>query len=368
MKWYEVSNVEEIASPALLVYPQRVRENIGRMLAMVGGEAARLRPHVKTHKLPQVVRMQQEAGIGRFKCATIAEAEMVAQCAAPDVLLAYQPVGPNIRRLARLAQQYPDTRFSAVVDDAATAEAISQAAQAAGVELSLLLEIDNGMHRTGIAPGEAAAALYRRLADLPGILAGGFHVYDGQHRQADLAARIEAVEAAMAPVLRLRDQLLADGLPVPQMVCGGTPTFPAHARHADRQCSPGTCLFWDASYAGKFPDLQFLHAAVLLTRVISRPDEEVLCLDLGYKAVSPDNPDPRVQLFGLDDATTLVHNEEHLALRSPQADRYRVGDVLYGIPWHVCPTCALHREAVVVEDHRAGERWEIVARDRRLTV
>src|SRR5436305_1565869 len=98
--WHPVSNVNEVASPALLVYPDRVRENIQRMLRLAGGPG-RLRPHMKTHKLPEVVRMQRALGISKFKCATIAEAEMTAACGAPDVLMAYQAVGPNVGRLVK---------------------------------------------------------------------------------------------------------------------------------------------------------------------------------------------------------------------------------------------------------------------------
>jgi D-serine deaminase-like pyridoxal phosphate-dependent protein len=151
-------------------------------------------------------------------------------------------------------------------------------------------------------------------------------------------------------------------------VAGGTPTFPAHALRADVESSPGTCLFWDYNYASKFKDLDFLWAAVLVTRVVSRPAADILCLDLGYKAVSPDNPKPRVHLLDLPGAEQVVHNEEHLALRTQDAGRYRVGDVLYGVPFHVCPTVALHRDVYVVEDNRVTGRWQVAARDRVLTI
>src|SRR5437868_4988251 len=116
--WHEVSNVAEIDSPALLVYVDRVEENIRRMIAMAGGPG-RLRPHVKTHKLAEVVRLQMSSGITKFKCATIAEAEMVASRGAPDVLLAYQPVGPKAQRFAELIKKFPRTKFAAIADDAA---------------------------------------------------------------------------------------------------------------------------------------------------------------------------------------------------------------------------------------------------------
>ncbi len=148
----QIENVSELATPALVVYPDRVDENLRRMIALAGG-AGRLRPHVKTHKMPDVVRRKLALGITKFKCATIAEAEMVAQCGAADVLLAYQPVGPNAARLARLATTYSATRFSAVADDRDAVRALSTAVAAVGANVEVLLDLDVGMHRSGIAPG-----------------------------------------------------------------------------------------------------------------------------------------------------------------------------------------------------------------------
>ena len=365
--WYQVENVDEIASPALLVYPARVRENLRRMIALAGG-VERLRPHMKTHKMGEIIQMQLQAGITKFKCATIAEAEMAARAGAKDLLLAYPPVGPNPERLLRLVKAFPNTKFSTIADDAGAIRRLSDVFARGGESVEVLLDIDNGMHRSGIAPGREAAELYRLLADLPGLRPGGFHVYDGHIREADLKARIEHAEADYAPVDELRRQLETTGLSVPRVVAGGTPSFPVHARHADRECSPGTCVFWGVSYAGKFPDLDFQPAALVLTRVISKPGNNLLCLDLGYKAISPDNPQDRVKLFEPADPKPVVHSEEQLAIETSHAAEFSVGDALYGVPFHVCPTVALHREAVVIENGRATQRWTVAARDRKLTI
>lgn len=364
--WYVVKDAGQIPSPALLVYRDRVEENLRRMIAL-GGGVDRLRPHVKTHKMAEVVAMQLAAGISKFKCATIAEAEMLARSGARDVLLAYPIVGPNVARLAKLATTYPDTHFSALADDADALRAFSHEFARSPRPIEILLDIDNGMHRSGIAPA-AAFELYRLLADLPGIRPGGLHVYDGHVREADLAERTAHVARDFASVDDLRQKLSAAGLPAPRVIAGGTPTFPVHARRADLDCSPGTCVFWDIGYATKFPDLDFLHAAVLLTRVISKPAADRLCLDLGYKAVSPDNPQPRVSLLDLPEAVPVVHSEEHLTIETGLAAKFKVGDCLYGVPYHVCPTVALHREAVVIEGGRIAGRWQVAARDRILTV
>lgn len=365
--WYAVEKADEIPSPTLVVHVDRVRENLRRMIAIAGG-VDRLRPHVKTHKMAEVIRLQLQAGISKFKCATIAEAEMLARAGAADVLLAYPVVGPNVARLAKLVAAFPATKFTALADDAHAIQAFSRQFADRERPLEVLIDLDVGMRRSGIAPGPAAVERYRLLAELPGIAPGGLHVYDGHVRDADLAERTQHADAAFAPVEALCRELRRADLPVPRIVAGGTPTFPIHARHHDRECSPGTCVFWDIGYATKFPDLDFLHAAVLLTRVVSKPTSDRLCLDLGYKAVSPDNPSPRVSLLDLPDATAVVHSEEHLTVETGRAADFSVGDVLYGVPYHICPTVALYREAVVVEHGRATGKWTVDARDRVLTI
>jgi D-serine deaminase-like pyridoxal phosphate-dependent protein len=365
--WYTVTNVDEIPSPALLLYPDRVEENIRRMIQVAGG-VERLRPHMKTNKLPEVVRMHIDQGITKFKCATIAETEMTAACLAADVLLAYQPVGPNIGRYIELVQRFPQTRFSALTDDEPTIHALSAAAVRAGVTLDLYLDLDCGMHRTGVAPGPRAVDLYRAIVNAPGLHAAGLHAYDGHNHETDLATRAKLCEEAFAPVRALRDTLVREGLAVPSVVAGGTPTFPLHARHTDVECSPGTTVFWDWGYSTMLPDLDFLPAVLVLTRVISKPATNLLCLDLGHKAIASESQPPRVQIVGLPDTRAVGHSEEHLVLETTRACEFPVGSSFYGVPWHICPTVALHNEAVVVRQGRAGERWQVAGRARRITI
>jgi len=130
----------------------------------------------------------------------------------------------------------------------------------------------------------------------------------------------------------------------------------------------GTPALWDFGQAEISPDLDYLNAAVLLSRVISRPAEDRICLDLGYKAVASEMPQPRVRWFGLEDAPVVMQSEEHLVLQTSQADAFPVGQVLYGIPRHICPTVALYSEVWCVREGRAVERWPVVARARRLTI
>lgn len=363
--WFEISNVAEVDSPALLVYPERVEKNIRHMIT-IAERPERLCPHVKTHKLAELVRMQMELGITKFKCATIAEAEMVASCGAADVVLAHQPVGPKVQRLIQLIKKFPQTSFAAIADDESAVRALSQAATQAGVKIKVLLDLDCGMHRSGIAPGPKAAALYRLMASLPGLEAQGLHAYDGHIDDKDVALRTKNCDEAFAAVAALRHEL--SDLPVPRIIAGGTPTFPIHARRPGVECSPGTSIFWDLGYGNQCPDMDFLNAAFVLTRVISKPGENQLCLDLGHKAIAAEKPHPRVQFLNLPDAQAVTHSEEHLVVETSRAHEFAVGDVLYGIPRHVCPTVALHAEAVIIRNGSAVERWKVASRDRKLTV
>ena len=372
--WYEIQDVAAISSPALLIFRQRVEENVKRMLAIAGGPA-RLRPHIKTHKMREMLQMQLALGITKFKCATLAEAEMAAMAGVSDLLLAYQPVGPNMEGAAELLRAFPRTKFSVLCDDADLLGELSKRmcglkrsrkGQGTDARLEVLLDLDVGQHRTGMTPDGKAFELYHLMASLPGVKPGGLHAYDGHIGDSDPAARAAACEAALEPVLALRQQLTVARLPVPRLVVGGTPTFPIHARKSDRECSPGTCVFWDASYASRFADMPFLPAALVLTRVVSKPGANRLCLDLGHKAIASEMPQPRVEFLNLEDSSFVTHSEEHLVVETSQAAKFNLGDCLYGVPRHICPTVALHAEAVVIENGKSTSCWQVAARDRQV--
>jgi len=378
--WFQIDNIDELDTPALVVYPERVRQNIARAIAMVGN-AARLRPHVKTHKSPAVTRLMLEAGIRRFKCATIAEAEMLAAEGAPDVLLAYQPVGPKVDRLVQLIRKFPATTFSCLIDHPLAAEAMAKVFSAAGLAVPVYLDINVGMDRTGIAPGPEAVALYELAVHLEGIDPVGLHVYDGHIRDTDPAALKAKCDAAFAPVLELRAAIAA--LPAAEdggdaawagrdltIVAGGSPTFPVHAgRAAEIQCSPGTFVYWDKGYGDQFPGQPFTPDALVVARVISLRGDTRLCLDLGHKSIAAENElGRRVFFLNGPELRAVGQSEEHLVVEAGAGHGYRIGDVLYGVPYHICPTVALYERAVTIEGGRTTGEWKNVARDRKISV
>jgi D-serine deaminase-like pyridoxal phosphate-dependent protein len=360
-------DTDSIPSPAIVIDWPTVTENVRRMIAMATRPDL-LRPHLKTHKLPQVIRLLASLGVTKAKCATIAEAEMAAEAGATDVLLASQPVGPGISRFLNLIRKFPHVSFATIADDEATLHAISAAATASQLTVRIFLDLDIGQHRTGINPGTEAARLYHRIASLPSLTPAGLHAYDGHLHQSDLTERTAACHDAFAPVIGLQNDLIASGLPVPAIVAGGSPTFPIHAQRGHVECSPGTCVLWDAGYAAKLPDLPFSPAASLLTRVISRPTPGHLCLDLGHKAVASEMPHPRAIFPAIPDASPTMHNEEHLVIATSLASQFPVGSPIRAIPWHICPTIALHSFVhVLTSPHQAAEIWPVTARTRQIS-
>ncbi len=362
MSWYRVNNAEKVLSPSLVVYPERIARNIHAAIA-TAGSPQRLRPHAKTHKTIEIAQMLMMNGVTKHKCATIAEAEMLALAGAGHVLIAYPLVGPNIARLAALKAAYPRTQFASLIDHAHHVLALP-----AGSEV--VLDLDVGQHRTGV-PLDRAEEIYT-LAANRGMTLGGFQTYDGHNHQDSRAEREAAVWAWIEPMLALRARLESKGFPVPRIVAGGTPNFPVIAAVADvpgLEASPGTFVLHDDGYGSKFTDIVGVEpAAALITRVVSRPTPTRVTLDLGTKAVASDPPMARrVRLLDFPPCEIVGHNEEHLVVETAEADRYQPGDVVYALPGHVCPTVALHRDLLVAEQGAVVGTWRVAARDRVLS-
>ena len=357
-------------TPALVVDFDQTQANLQKMVELAGSPA-RLRPHCKTHKMPAVVRLWLELGVTRHKCATLAEAEMLATAGAEDILLAYNIVGANIERVVAFRRRFPQVRLTVLVDHPQPLRALSEALRRADQHVSVMLDVETGLRRTGVPPGEAAIRLYRAIHEDGACEPAGLHWYDGHLHQRDRSEREAAVISEWETCRQLRAALEAEGLPVPTIVAGGTGTFPIYAGLSDAgiELSPGTCVFHDAGYEHTFPDLPFTPSARLLTRVISRPTARRITLDAGTKAVAADPPhEKRIVFPDLPDARIVLHNEEHLGLETDEANRFSPGDELLGIPWHICPTSALHREAIVVRHGLEYARWVVAARDRQLTI
>jgi D-threonine aldolase len=363
--WYKIKNINEIDTPALLIYKDRAQQNITKAINMVGS-VERLRPHVKTHKIKEVAEMMQAAGIQKFKCATIAEAEMLGMINAPDVLLAYPVIGPKIKRLKALKDHYPTTHFSCLIDNFEAAQQLSETFL--NDTIPIYIDLNVGMNRTGILP-ENSLLLYEKCQKLKGIDIIGLHAYDGHIHDTDLAVRTNRAKEVSEMLTKAQVEIENFANKKMKIVVGGSPTFAIQAAlKKEAEVSPGTFIFWDFGYRKMMPDFDFLWAGIVATRVISIINKTKLCLDLGHKSIAAENPLPRIKFLDNDDAKPIGQSEEHMVVEVSDTDLYAVGDVWYGVPVHICPTVALYNKVSAVENEVVTASWKVIARDRDITI
>lgn len=376
-QWYELNEPDEIDSPALLIYKNRVAFNIKTMVN-IAGDPQRLMPHVKTHKMAEVVKMQIAAGISQFKCATIAESEMLAEAGAENILMAYQLNLSKAKRFISLIKKYPQIRFSSLVDNFDSAKMLDDLFAQQKLTAHVFIDVDAGMHRTGIAPAAVGVPankdplfnLFLELQKLSNINFRGLHIYDGHIRDEDFEIRKQKVAEAFEKVNAVKQQIIRNSnLPDVKIIAGGTPTFTVHALNKEEYCSPGTCLLWDYGYDQLLQEQPFEFAAVLLTRVISKPAPGLITTDLGHKSVAAENPiSKRIFFLNLENYEVKSQSEEHLVVSVKDWDNIQIGDVFYGIPYHICPTVALYDEANIIDKGALVDTWKIEARKKRITI
>lgn len=360
-------NEKSIETPSLIFYEDRIQQNISIIKNMID-DVKRLRPHVKTHKCLEVCKMLINEGINKFKCATIAEAEMLGMAQARDVLLAYQPVAENINRFFKLINAYKDTNFSCLVDDLQIAKDFAAQALLHGCTINIYLDLNVGMNRTGILPN-LAQGLVKALITIPQLEIKGLHAYDGHIHDAAIDTR----KAKTEPIIDLLKQLKKEMESIVgselKVIAGGTPTFPVYATETDFDCSPGTFILWDKGYQDAYQEQNFLTAALVATRIVSLPNEGLVCTDLGHKAVAAEKElNKRVFFINAPKLLVKSQSEEHLVLGTTELGKFKIGGVLYGLPYHICPTVALYENAVVVSEDKTVQNWTIVSRKRKITI
>lgn len=363
---YHLVDEENIISPALIYYKDAIIENTKHTIELAT-DVNRLWYHVKTHKCRELVKMQMEMGFTHFMCATIAEAEMAASVGAQEVILAYALVGPNIKRFVNMVAGMQGTHFWALGDDYEQIKKLSEAATEKGVAFPLLIDVNVGQNRTGITLG-AVEALYAKCAGLPNVTIRGLHCYDGHNHQTDVSERQAAVDKMDAEIEKVRVNVESKGYICDTIIVGGTPSFPCHAKASKYFLSPGTSFVMDARYGREDPDLQLKEAGAILTRVVSHPAYNTFTLDLGSKGISCDQP-VRGEIVGVN-ASAMFQSEEHWLWKMDEgheSERPAIGDIVFVIPSHICPTTVLYDKILVAESGKIVGEWETVARKRKLT-
>lgn len=365
---YSFTGTETIISPALIYYPRLIRDNIEKAIEMAHG-AEHLWPHVKTHKMADVISMSIECGITRFKCATIAEAEVTASCGAKHIVVAYPLVGPNITRFLKLSSAFPQTHFYAIGDSIEMLTLLGEAALAHSTNVDVLADVNMGMDRTGV-PLDKLLKFCDQCAQIPGITLRGLHCYDGHRTEHSYEERKFQTNITHEKLKILLESLQKTHPSCSVIILGGSPSFPCHTDFPDAFFSPGTLFVYDYGYLKKFPDLPYTPAAAILTRMISCPNKGIFTLDLGYKGIAADPAGSRGLLLGINNCEELFQSEEHWTFRMKPGHEDacpKVGEEFFVIPTHICPTSALYPEAITVDSGKITGSWQVSARNRKIT-
>jgi len=350
------ARVEDLPTPSLLVEAEALERNLRRMADYFAQRPCKLRPHFKSHKCVRLAREQLSAGgaVG-ITCAKLAEAEYLVKGGVAHVLIANQVVGRDkVRRLAALQR---DACVRVCVDCERHVDELAQAAREAGVEIGCLVEVDVGMGRCGVQPGEAALTLARLLDRASGVRFDGLQGYEGHAVMiADAEERRRAAREAMGRLVEARELIERAGLMVSIVSGGGTGTYDVTGNFPGvTELQAGSYALMDAHYRTIRPE--FDCALTVLATVISRPSSNRAVLDVGVKGIGAqfgppvlaDYPGATIERFRSEEHTVVTG----LALG--------VGRKVRLIPSHVCTTCNLHRRLLVVAGGRVADVWPIEA-------
>jgi len=364
----ERAEAARLLTPALAIYPEIVDANICAAIKALGGNADRWQPHVKTAKLEHTMRQFCFHGVARFKCATTLELLTACRAGATEVLVSYPSTAPRARRIQSIAAEYRGVRICAMVENA------SQIGEWKASRVPLYIDVNPGMNRTGVEQNRVAdiVSLAGEI-QRQGLEFAGLHYYDGHIRQSDPQERNAAAFAGYEQVVRIARALNAQNIFMDAIVTSGTPTLPCALafegfsglpiRH---RVSPGTIVYNDLTTLAQLPrDWGFRFAALVVASVISHPVRGMITCDAGHKAVSCDAGIPNCSVVGYPELEPQQPSEEHLPIRVPDGVRRpEIGETLYLVPRHVCPTVNNFDEALLVRNGKISEVVKVSARGR----
>jgi len=361
-------DAKRLLTPALAIYPQIVDSNIVATLRLLGDQPTRWRLHVKTAKLDAVMRRFVNHGIRQFKCATTLELLTVCQAGAEDVLVAYPSVGPRVKRIQEIAAQFPKVRISVLVENKKQIDAWNKD------KVGIFIDVNPGMDRTGISEllTSDIVALAHEIKGGERRFAG-LHYYDGHYRELGPERRKLAAYAGYNRLLAIIQALQEMNIEVPEVVTSGTPTFhfalafPGFKRTEFRHTvSPGTLVYNDlTSLSHLDPGWGYAPGALVITTVVSHPTLGVITCDAGYKSVSADSGFPNCSVWGHAELEPLRPSEEHMSIRVPEGKVVpNIGEILYLVPKHICPTVNNFDHALLLENGKVVDVVPVSARGR----
>jgi D-serine deaminase-like pyridoxal phosphate-dependent protein len=356
---YEIASVGDVMTPALAIYLDIVESNIERTVDLLGGDPERWRPHVKTAKLAAVMERLVAHGVGNFKCAATFELLTVCEAGARDVVVAYPCLGARARRVQQIASQFPDVRISNLVENEDDVELWR------GTGIGVFIDVNPGMNRTGIEQHDLQQIIrVVRTVQQAAVSFRGIHYYDGNRREPVLAERTALAHSGYDQLLCVVESLKSRGWVVEEVITSGTPALPCSLSYAGFQSagfihrvSPGTLIYADLNSVAQLPpDWGYRPAAVVLSMIVSHPEEGLVICDAGHKTVSADAGFPNCAVLGHPELIPQRPSEEHLPIRVETGHQPPGrGEIIYLVPRHVCPTVNNFDHALIAsKGHLAG--------------
>ena len=356
----------DLDTPSVVVDLDVLEANVHRMAESARRHAVRLRPHAKTHKIPEVARLQLAAGASGISLAKTGEAEVFAAAGFEDIFLAYPVVGGEKgKRLLALADR---TRLAVGVDSIEGASTLAAVFHAAGRRIDALLKVDCGYHRVGVAP-ERAVELARRLAELAGLTLRGVFTHGGHAYLEETPEGVAAVARQEGEVLTsVAEEIRAAGIAIAEVSVGSTPTARAAMAVAGvTECRPGNYVYHDASQVSLGTCGIENCAMTVVATVVSVPAPDRAVLDCGSKTLSSDALRPRGEghgwILGRESRLEKL-SEEHGVVRVAAGETFRVGERVRVLPNHACVVSNLHDRVVVARGERVEGEWSVAARGR----
>jgi len=350
--------IDKVSTPALIIDYDKMQKNIEKMVQFTKENNVNLRPHAKTHKSPIIGKLQLDAGSSGICVARVGEAEVFAQQGFDDILIANQVI--DINQIKRLVNLNKDSLVRTCVDSEKNVLDLNEHALKEGIILEVVIEVDVGLGRNGVKPGDPALEFANFIKNLKGLKIVGLQGYEGHLISVhDDDLRKKQTEECMQLLVETRDLLNKNGFNIEYLTASNSGTYKFSGKYEGiTELQPGTYVFNDEHHYRIVPEFEI--AATILGTITNIPGKRLYTIDAGLKAVTNDNGNPIFKKY--PKCRIRVMTEEHSIFRASPNDNFEIGQKIELIPSHICTTVNLYDHFTVIKDDEIFARWDIPAR------
>ena len=349
---YKLQNPNSFDTPSLLIFEDMLSYNLEEIIKICKSPK-NIVPHIKTHKSLDILKLQIASGITSFKCATLKEAELLANSnsGVQEIIISYPIIHiQKIIRLIKLMKDFPNIKWRTIVSTKEHLETLSNFMKNSSLQADVYMDLDTGMHRTGVEPGDEAVKFFIDAKNYSSINILGIHIFDGQTLyKPNIEERSSLVKKSIEYMRYIKNELTKKNITITDNVVGGSWSFHLYLNEPNTRVSPGTWIYWDSRNATQ-EELNFKIASVVIGQVIDIDyKRDTITTDIGSKSISPDQPiDVRLKLIGKDKAELIAQSEEHGVIKL-NGESLDVGDLILAAPGHACTTTILYPHSNLID-------------------